>query len=1154
LVEDRPIDAPRPKAARTTLAEAWNATFIGRYVKSHHISRTALVLSAIGVAVLFFLVGAILRLFVGPISLGPLSGQISEALAQALPGITVKYDQAAVEWSRDQGRVNLVVLGARVFDSRGRIIAQAPQADIDLAAQPFLRGDVVVRRITLVGVQLTMVRDKDGTLRLGVERDLSQKDIISRITDAINKNSSSASSLESFAIRDARLAFMDETTGLFLVSPKADVRIATAGQDLIASVDADIEVTGRPAHVMGEMRLPPQTGPVTGRLEVHHLDIAALGRNAKMFRFLEPVAISADFASNFAIQGTHLLKADFTADGAGTAAIVGVSKAVHVHSLHLAGAYDRFGQTIAIRDASLASDQLTAHVVGGLTLLDDASGAVNAIAVDFTADKTALSMPGTFQQPIVVPMAQLKGRYLPATHDILVDHLGTSGGALVLNAAGRITLVDNQSPVMDLKGSFAPLGVHDLVHYWPLGMARGAREWIAANIFSGTVGPLQFETHLPAGAFDLPKLPDAALLVTFPIANAELGYVHGLTHLTGVFATAKLTGNSFSADVPKGRIGPLALTGGHAVIPDLSADTSIGDIGAHVDGSLTDILKLANLKPLGYPTRFGIDPSTTAGKAGVDLKFRVPMRRNLSVNDIDIGIKAVTSGFGISFGKATRLTDGAVTFDIDNSHLHAYGTASLATSKMQFDWVEQFKAAGPVTTKVQVKGLMDQAGRDAVGFRAIDYLKGPVGVNGTLLGRRGQLTSGDLMVDLTPANLSVDFVGIGKPAGFPASAHTLLAFGPRSMLRTANVAITGPSVNATMTLAFDDNGTLASLNAPTVKSGAANDFAFVLTHTGGVLDINVRGHSLDGTKLAQRGSAAGNSGGTASRSAGDMPDEPFRINAHLDRLVLRNSVVIAPFALDIAGTGDRPASMMLSGKYGKDGVVQGSVVPQGNDRKLLLNASDFGTLSRGLFGFASIKAGRLELQATLHGPAVARAEDAAANDYEGVVHLKDFHLLNQPFLARLFSAGSLIGFGNLMQNNGITVDDLRVPFSAKNGVLAINDARASGPAIGVSAEGYIDRPKNDIELKGTLVPLFGLNSVLGVIPLLGDLLVSKPGEGIIGMTYSVSGDADEPKISINPLSMVAPGILRRIFEGKMPNAANAPSNTPPPTASKNPPQ
>jgi len=61
--------------------------------------------------------------------------------------------------------------------------------------------------------------------------------------------------------------------------------------------------------------------------------------------------------------------------------------------------------------------------------------------------------------------------------------------------------------------------------------------------------------------------------------------------------------------------------------------------------------------------------------------------------------------------------------------------------------------------------------------------------------------------------------------------------------------------------------------------------------------------------------------------------------------------------------------------------------------------------------------------------------------------------------------------------------------------------------------------------------------------------VSKPGEGIIGMVYSVDGNADEPRVNINPLSMVTPGFFRRIFEGKMPSVANAPSNAEPATSS-----
>ena len=266
----------------------------------------------------------------------------------------------------------------------------------------------------------------------------------------------------------------------------------------------------------------------------------------------------------------------------------------------------------------------------------------------------------------------------------------------------------------------------------------------------------------------------------------------------------------------------------------------------------------------------------------------------------------------------------------------------------------------------------------------------------------------------------------------------------------------------------------------------------------------------------------------------------------VDRAVLRSGVAIAPFNFDYSGNGDRIGSLSLAGSLGKGTTVSGNIVPSGPDRKLVVASNDVGQLARGLFGFTSMKGGKLDLQLTLHGPVNAPAGDPpSANDYQGLMKLEDFRLLNQPFLARLFSAGSLIGFGNLLQGDGIAIDELKVPFESRNGVLAIHDARATGPAIGISAEGYLDRPKNEIAIKGTLVPLFGINSVLGFIPLLGDLLVSKPGEGIIGMTYSVAGDPEEPRISVNPLSMVTPGILRRIFEGKMPDAANAPSNAKP---------
>jgi hypothetical protein len=301
------------------------------------------------------------------------------------------------------------------------------------------------------------------------------------------------------------------------------------------------------------------------------------------------------------------------------------------------------------------------------------------------------------------------------------------------------------------------------------------------------------------------------------------------------------------------------------------------------------------------------------------------------------------------------------------------------------------------------------------------------------------------------------------------------------------------------------------------------------------VDIVLRGHSLDGSRLAGHG----------SDGSADELDEPFHINAKLDRLTLREGVAISSFALDVSGIANKPAALTLTGALSKTASVSGSIATAEADRRVVLDAGDLGLLSKGLFGFNSMRGGKLEFAATLPGKANDTAKDQNAPDYQGKAVLKDFRVVDQPFLARLFTAGSLSGLVNLMKGQGIAVDRLEVPYSSRNGVISVHDVRATGPAIGVTAEGYIDRPKNDIALKGSLVPLFGINSVLGNIPLLGDVLTSKQGEGIFGMSYSVTGNADEPSVSVNPLSVLAPGIVRRIFEGKMPNASQAPSNNVP---------
>jgi hypothetical protein len=427
-----------------------------------------------------------------------------------------------------------------------------------------------------------------------------------------------------------------------------------------------------------------------------------------------------------------------------------------------------------------------------------------------------------------------------------------------------------------------------------------------------------------------------------------------------------------------------------------------------------------------------------------------------------------------------------------------------------------------------------------------DIVAGPVDMSANITGHRGGLKAAVLSLDLTQAALSFGFAGLGKPAGNAATAHVTADFAPGDLVQDETVRIAGPGLTANGTILFDKTGALSNLNFPVVRIGALNDFSFSLIRGPAGTDYTVRGRSLDGSRIGHSG--AENGGGNASAAAApkdDMPQGIFHLSVRLDRLALRDGVALAPFSLETSGAGGRLASLALSGNLSRTATVTGDMEAVAGNRRLILTAGDTGLLTRGLFGFTSMKGGKLTLALTLPGKASDAASPPGAPDYQGTLTVNDFMVVNQPFLSRLFAAGSLTGFANLMQGEGISIEKMEVPFSSRNGVIAVHDAVAHGRAIGATADGYIDRPRDTIALKGSLVPAYGLNSVLGNIPVLGDLLVSKKGEGIFGVTYSARGDAEQPDISVNPLAVLTPGILRRIFEGHIPNAANAPSNAPP---------
>ena len=110
---------------------------------------------------------------------------------------------------------------------------------------------------------------------------------------------------------------------------------------------------------------------------------------------------------------------------------------------------------------------------------------------------------------------------------------------------------------------------------------------------------------------------------------------------------------------------------------------------------------------------------------------------------------------------------------------------------------------------------------------------------------------------------------------------------------------------------------------------------------------------------------------------------------------------------------------------------------------------------------------------------------------------------------------------------------MRVEFTRSPGRMSMREGVVRGPIVGATIEGHIDFARNDVRMHGTFVPLYGLNNAFGQIPLVG-LFLGGDKEGLLGITYQVVGPPSASDLRVNPISAVAPGLLRKFFE--FPNA------------------
>jgi uncharacterized protein YhdP len=282
-------------------------------------------------------------------------------------------------------------------------------------------------------------------------------------------------------------------------------------------------------------------------------------------------------------------------------------------------------------------------------------------------------------------------------------------------------------------------------------------------------------------------------------------------------------------------------------------------------------------------------------------------------------------------------------------------------------------------------------------------------------------------------------------------------------------------------------------------------------------EVSVRAETLDLDPILEARAQAEH-----SEDDGGQPT-PLSLMLTADRVLLGGhglSEVDAHLVRDAQGW--RAAN--LQGRLPKGGSVALTLADDAGQRRVRITSDDAGDLFQTLDQTTRIEGGELELKATI-------AQQVPTLAAEGTFRIHRFRLLDAPVLARLLTLASLTGIGNLLGGEGIYFDRLELPFTLRDDLLSIDRGRMSGSQLGLTVKGNVDLARDQFDLQGTLVPIYGLNRIIGKIPLVGPFLSGSEGEGAFAATYSMTGPLSEPQVRVNPLAVLAPGFLRELFSG-----------------------
>lgn len=255
-----------------------------------------------------------------------------------------------------------------------------------------------------------------------------------------------------------------------------------------------------------------------------------------------------------------------------------------------------------------------------------------------------------------------------------------------------------------------------------------------------------------------------------------------------------------------------------------------------------------------------------------------------------------------------------------------------------------------------------------------------------------------------------------------------------------------------------------------------------------------------------------------------VPQMPTRVILSLDRLKLAGDGTFRDVRFE--GEWDGLNSLRGEGKALTDNNNQISLTlrPEADLSRFTFMADDVGDLFYTATGDRRLRSGTLMMNGVYRNGQV-----------DATLKGEDIRVSQIPLLGQLLSLASLQGLSDTLTGEGMSFSDYEFPVRYRDNFLFIRDGWAKGEALRINIRGGMDTKANVVDYNGTLIPAYGVNAAFSQVPLVGELLTSSRGEGVLGIKYRLRGHADAPQAEIDPFSLVLPGFFRRLLDKDQPD-------------------